>query len=114
MNEQEQKLTQRIGKAIGSHRRRMKMTQDAVAAKLDVTTESVSRMERGVVTMSMTRLAQLAELFQCDPADLLLESSARPSEQARHLAELLNELNDQDRELVVELTTRLIKGLRER
>jgi transcriptional regulator with XRE-family HTH domain len=44
-----------------------------VAEHLSIGLEAVSRMERGLVVPTIVRLAELAQLFDCDIAELLLQ-----------------------------------------
>ena len=83
------------------------MTQEQLAEKLDIGSEAVSRLERGVASLSVARLFQLSELFGCDTADLLTEGSVRTGDQARELEQLLNGLSGEDRELVLQVVKQL-------
>jgi len=69
------------------------LTQEQVAEHLDIGMEAVSRMERGKVVPTVVRLAQLAQLFGCELADLLRETSNRPTEQSIVLSQQLAKLN---------------------
>ena len=74
-----------MGKAIGRQRQQAGLTQDQVAEHLNIGMEAVSRMERGIVVPTIARLAELAQLFGCELADLLRETSPRPTEQGYRL-----------------------------
>ena len=107
----EDQLARTIGKAIARYRQQAGLTQDEVAERLEIGGEAVSRMERGIVIPTVARLVELADMFQCEAADLLTQASNRPSDQALHLNQLLARLDGEDRLLVVDviekLTTRL-------
>ncbi len=79
-------LARLVGKAIAHQRQRRGLTQEAVAERLEVGMEAVSRMERGVVVPTIVRLAELAHIFDCELVDLLRETSpvlrSRPSSSA--------------------------------
>ncbi|WP_150740588.1 MULTISPECIES: helix-turn-helix domain-containing protein [Pandoraea] len=96
-----------IGRTIARQRLASGLTQDEVAERLGVGLEAVSRMERGKVVPTVARLFELAEVFQCDAADLLTDASIRPSDQASHLSRLLSKLTSSDREMMVEVIERL-------
>ena len=49
---------------------------------------------------NVARLVELADVFDCDIADLLTEVSSRPSDQARHIARLLSGLSAVQRQWV--------------
>ena len=56
---------------------------------------------------------ELADIFDCDIADLLTEVSSRSSDQAKHLARLLAGVGLKDREMIVErLTARFARALK--
>jgi transcriptional regulator with XRE-family HTH domain len=106
-----EELARAVGRAIARQRQKRGLTQDRVAEHLNIGLEAVSRMERGVVVPTIIRLAELAQLFDCDIADLLRESSNRPTEQGIVLAQQLAQLGNADRELILELVTRLSSRL---
>lgn len=80
-----------------------------VAEHLSIGLEAVSRMERGLVVPTIVRLAELAQLFDCDIAELLRESSNRPTEKGVVLAHHLARLNSADRSgLVDQIQSRIL------
>ena len=81
-----------VGDSIGRRRQQAGMTQEAVAEKLGIGPEAVSRMERGVGSVTAERLIVLAELFSCRADELLLQASDRSTDQAAELAGLLENL----------------------
>ena len=100
-----------MGKAIGRQRQQAGLTQDQVAEHLSIGMEAVSRMERGLVVPTVVRLAELAQLFGCDLADFLRETSNRPTEQGIVLSQQLAKLDTADRELVLEVVDKLVVRL---
>ena len=66
-----------------------------------------------LVVPTIARLIELATVFDCDAADLLTESSTRPTVQASHIGALLVELKHADRQLVLELVERLVERLKQ-
>jgi transcriptional regulator with XRE-family HTH domain len=73
--------------------------------------EAVSRMERGIVVPTIVRLAELAQLFECELADFLRETSSRPTEQGIVLGQKLAKLDSADRTLLLEMFERLVERL---
>ncbi|BCO12381.1 helix-turn-helix domain-containing protein [Aeromonas hydrophila] len=106
-----EELAKSVGKAIGRQRQQVGLTQEQVAEHLDIGMEAVSRMERGKVVPTVVRLAQLAQLFGCELADLLRETSNRPTEQSIVLSQQLAKLNAADREMVLEVVDKLVARL---
>jgi transcriptional regulator with XRE-family HTH domain len=85
-----------------------------VAELLGVGNEAISRMERGVAMPTVARLVELADIFQCDAADLLTEASNRTTDQAKHLSQLLSKLSGNDKAMVIEIIERLAGRLARR
>ncbi|MBP4081965.1 helix-turn-helix domain-containing protein [Aeromonas hydrophila] len=101
-------LAKNVGKAIGRQRSQAGLTQEQVAEYLNIGMEAVSRMERGIVVPTVVRLAELAQLFGCELADFLRETSNRPTEQGIVLSQQLAQLDDADRTLLLETINRLV------
>lgn len=99
----DKQLAHAVGRSIAAQRIRCGLTQEAVADKLDIGYEAVSRIERGVVMPNIARLVEFAEIFGCATADLLMETSPRPVDQANRIAQLLAPLTPSDREWIVKV-----------
>ena len=104
-------LAKAVGRAIAYQRQQRGMTQEEVAERLQIGMEAVSRMERGIVVPTIVRLAELAQIFECELTDLLRETSSRPLEQAVRLAHQLEQLTDDDRQWVTDTMTALMSRL---
>lgn len=107
-------LAEVVGRAIARHRMTSGLTQEQVAEQLGIGNEAVSRMERGLVMPTVARLVELADIFQCQTADLLTEASSRISDQAKYVGQLLTKLNSHDRTLILEIVERLAGRLARR
>ncbi|WP_024302907.1 helix-turn-helix domain-containing protein [Pseudogulbenkiania sp. MAI-1] len=107
-------LAKTVGKAIARHRQARNLTQEEVAELLGIGNEAVSRMERGLVMPTVARLVELAQVFQCEAADLLTEVSTRAVDQAKYLERLLSRLDNQDRAMVVAMVETLTGRLAQR
>ncbi|MCL2161421.1 MAG: helix-turn-helix domain-containing protein [Betaproteobacteria bacterium] len=103
-----------IGRAIARQRLRSGLTQEEVAERLEIGSEAVSRIERGIVIPNIARLFEFASIFECEAAELLTETSSRPVDQATHISRLLVSMNQTDRQLVVEIVERLSERLKNR
>jgi hypothetical protein len=64
---------------------------------------------------NVARLMELADIFDCDIAELLTEVSSRSSDQAKHLTRLPAGVGPKDREMIVgiveQLTARFARRL---
>ena len=77
-----EELAKSVGKAIGRQRHQAGLTQDQVAEHLKIGMEAVSRMERGLVVPTVVRLAELAQLFGCDPQTSCVRPAIVPPNKA--------------------------------
>ena len=59
-----------VGRQVARHRRALGLTQDAFAAKLRVTAQYVSMVERGVENLGIDSLTKLANALGCRVRDL--------------------------------------------
>lgn len=104
---------QELGKSIASSRKKAGLTQEYVAEELELTTEQISRIERGLSTPSAIRLMQLADLFDCSISELMGRSSSRRQEQIDYLHEMLSKLNPNDRDFVISMIEKMVSHLGE-
>lgn len=107
-------LVKAVGKAIAAKRVENGLSQENVAEILGISREAVSRMETGVAIPSVVRLAELAEIFGCAIEELLTEASNRKLDQAKHITELLEDLNQEKRDLLLSVIKQLISGFSEK
>ena len=101
-------LSKQVGLTIAKYRQQSGLTQNEVAEKLNIGYEAVSRMERGIVMPTVERLVELAEIFDCEAADLLKQSSNRVEDQSSQIKSLLSDLGEQDRLLLLDIITKLV------
>ncbi|MCO7230376.1 helix-turn-helix domain-containing protein [Halomonas sp. CnH100-B] len=114
MNKIEQKrLASNIGRAIAKQRIRSQLTQEEVAERLGVGNEAVSRIERGRVIPNIVRLLELAEIFNCEAAELLGQASVHVDDQTQRIKTLLAPLKPHDRQLMLELIESLATRFRQ-
>lgn len=104
-------ITEKIGKAIALRRNQAGLTQEQVAEKLNIGNEAVSRLERGVAMITVARLFELANIFGCETADLLLISSPHIDDQVRYFNQMLSALNQADRQLLLSIMEQLSSRL---
>lgn len=109
MLDKSEQLVQSIGRAISKYRQAVGLTQAQLAEILGISNDAVSRMERGKSVPSVLRLLELSEIFGCEVADLLTESSNRSIDQARKLELLFHHLADAERSELVALIERIVK-----
>lgn len=61
----DERQNQQIGMRIAELRRSHKLTQEALAEKLNVTTKHISHVERGCASLSVKALIELSRVFDC-------------------------------------------------
>lgn len=108
------RIRKAIGQSIARARQDANLTQEAVAERLGIGPEAVSRLERGVGSITAERLVVLAEMFGCRSDQLLLGASQRPEDQAGALWTMLDGLSIEDRDFVLGNVDRLVAHLRRR
>ena len=64
-----------IGGRIKSARKRIGMTQEILAEKIDVSIGYVSQVERGITKISLDLLAEISTALNCDISELVTGSS---------------------------------------
>lgn len=97
------KLTQSIGKAIAKYRQASGLSQAQLAELIGVGNDAISRMERGTIVPTITRLAELASIFKCGITDLLSDGSYQVQDQLIYINQLLTQLEESDRQILIEI-----------
>ncbi len=69
--------------------------------------ETISRVERGAIVLSVLKLEQLAEVLGLPMADLLRSSSTLAQDQSLEIFDWLQQLSEADRRFVLESMQRL-------
>ncbi|QNB10308.1 helix-turn-helix transcriptional regulator [Paraburkholderia tropica] len=111
MNEQQKNaLVKAVGRAIALRRGEVGLSQEAVAEALGISREAVSRIETGVAVPSVVRLAELAEIFDCELETLIAEASNRKLDQAQRIAEMLDGLTLEKREILMGVIKQVVSG----
>ncbi|WP_279211829.1 helix-turn-helix domain-containing protein [Delftia acidovorans] len=113
-NNQHGELFKSIGRTLAQRREAKGLTQDQVAEALQIGTEAVSRMERGLTMPTVQRLAELAEVYGCGIEELLIASSTRTSDQAELISQVLQTLPEADRAMIVEVVQKIAARLKDR
>ncbi|QIM62976.1 transcriptional regulator [Pasteurellaceae bacterium Orientalotternb1] len=109
MLEKNQQLMNTIGRSVAKYRQAMGLTQAQLAEMLGIGNDAVSRMERGTTVPTMQRLLELSEIFECELADLITESSHRSIDQARNLEKRLSQLDELERSELLVLIEKMIE-----
>lgn len=68
-------LFKSIGRVLAQRRESTGLTQEQVAEVLQIGTEAVSRMERGITMPTIQRMAELADIYGCGIEELVIATS---------------------------------------
>ena len=95
---------------IQRRRKQLGMTQEELAERLDISQQSMSRMERGIMAPKFERLAEIASALRCPVAELFMCNATAQengadgdNEESAHvvLAEALGGLSPAERHCVL-------------
>ncbi|GKS87652.1 helix-turn-helix domain-containing protein [Acidovorax sp. SUPP1855] len=107
----EKKIAVEVGAAIKARRLDAGMSQDQLAERLGVGPEAVSRMERGVVGLTIPKLVELANVLKCSIEDFIPGASGSTQSGANEIAQLLEPLDKNNMKFVVEMVQKLSSHL---
>lgn len=102
MKDKDLLLQKKLGLNISARRKSLGWTQEFLAHQLEVDTETISRMERGVTCPSLQSLAKLANALTITMADLLDEEPIPEPEHVEVIAKLIEPLKENDRSLILQ------------
>ncbi len=95
------KITKHVAGALRAARLAKRLTQEEVADRLDMATESISHIERAVSAPSLKTIAAFAEVFA--GLNSSRKISVRRAEQEAELKRLAQDLNDTKLALALDL-----------
>lgn len=96
-------LAKSVGALIATRRKSLGLTQGELAERVDIEQESMSRIETGSITPSLSRLLSLADALDCSIESLLGGASTRKQDQSLIIERLLDGLDDEERAFVVRM-----------
>ena len=101
-------LFKSIGRVLTQRRESTGLTQEQVAEVLQIGTEAVSRMERGITMPTIQRMAELADIYGCGIEELVIATS----DQAELISQILHTLPEADRAMIVEVVQKIAERLK--
>lgn len=108
------KLAALVGAAIAARRKQKGLTQAQFAELLDITQDSLSRMEKGVIAPKFSRLHSIASALGCPVADLFRHLDDCTRVKAESIADRISTLSPELQDLVVELVEKTVETLGKR
>lgn len=104
--------TRDLGRSISRRRKAKGFTQAKIAEHIGVEKETVSRIETGAISPTLPRLFQLADLLECSLSELCRIDDDEAKADLDNLIEQMRGLSSEERQLVVDLTTEVVKTLK--
>lgn len=100
-----------LGKRLREERIQCGMTQEQVAESVNVSTTYIGLIERGERSVTLEKLALLAECFHVT-IDFLLQDSIVPTDtvQDKQLISLWNTATRQERDMILSVIQSIVKG----
>ncbi len=104
-------LAKTIGNSIVHRRQQLNLSQKELSVLLNITQDSMSRIERGVVSPKMERLTDIADILQCSVSSLFQITSTDINERALAIAESLEHLTKDQQEAVLSILHSAIEAV---
>lgn len=106
-----QRLEQKLGTRIAARRRSAQLTQAALAERIDVTTETISRIERGRTVPSLSSLDRIARALGCELHEFLRDDAERDADRVAldRLVALFAKREPDDVQLVADIAQRIFQ-----
>ncbi|WP_434666212.1 helix-turn-helix transcriptional regulator [Paraburkholderia sp. A3BS-1L] len=107
----EAKFAKMLGRALAKARTQSALTQEEVANRLGVDTQTISRQERGANWPTLPRLIAFANLYGVSVTTLLTPPSPHAPDLTDNLNEQLKKLNAEDRAWALHLMSEVCAKL---
>ncbi len=98
-----------IGNNIVLQRKRLGIGQNELANKLNITVNSMMRIEKGMIAPKMSRLADIAQHLNCSVPYLFHSEEEFTSERAKIIENLIKDVSPQGQEAIVDLIATTVK-----
>lgn len=108
------RLAKQLGMHISARRKALKWTQDAVAERVGVDAETISRFERGANLPSLPTLERLAKALRIDIGELLSKPVTKNIDDISLIATWMADLSSEDRQFVLSTVRNCCEHLRKK
>lgn len=100
-----------LGQRIREERLRLKLTQEQLSERIDVTASYLGAVERGEKSMTLEKLIDLINVFDVS-MDYILSDFIQPrvNENNNDISDLINNMNDHQRKLTIEIVKLIQKN----
>lgn len=107
----EHNIAVKVGAAIRTQRLQAGLSQDQLSELLDIGPEAISRMERGVVMLTIPRLVELSNALNCPVEAFIPRVSGSTQSGANEIARMLKPLDKKDVQFVMDMIERTCSHL---
>lgn len=107
-------IVRKVGHSIALKRKTKGLTQAEIAEQLEVETETISRIENGVISPTLVRLEQMATLLGCSISSFFISEGDDTRDLADSIAECLQGLSTKDKEMILRVVSDISDSLRRR
>jgi len=107
-------IAKQLGANIAIRRQYARLTQEQLAANLDITADAMSRIEKGRFAPKLSRLPDIADALDCSVADLFRGLDKKTLDRATTIADMLSPLPEEAQKALVELVATAAKVMMSR
>lgn len=93
------KTNKNVGKNIRTYRHQYGWSQEDVANRLGISIPAFSKIETGVTDINLSRLEQIANIYEINVIQLLSMDAEQPEQQVSNLTILQKKLLDREAEI---------------
>src|SRR5437016_12612536 len=93
-----ERLARKLGANIAARRKARKWSQEDLAERLGVASETISRFERGATLPSLLTLQRVGQILRSPITELLADTSSQLDEQAAAIAAWISDLREEAHE----------------
>ncbi len=101
-----------LGENIAKQRKRLNMSQKELAISLDISQQSLVRIEKGQMAPKMTRLQEVANHLQCPVSYLFKTHEELLTDRAKVMVQVLDDLPVEAQEMIVDAVSVMAKVMR--
>ncbi len=104
-----------VGKNIVSLRKKLNFTQKELAQMLEITQDSMMRIEKGMMAPKMSRIQHIASILKCPvPYLFISEENKSIEEYALYITENMKQLNEEDKKYLIDLIDRTMQYIKDK
>ena len=96
-----------FGAIVSERRKLLGISQETLAERVDISQESLSRMEKGFIAPRFERLQLFADALECSIPDLF-RGQSKTSEWAATMEKIISPLSDYEQKEVVAGVTKIV------